>query len=191
MAFLRLQKRLAASVLKCGQKRVWIDPNETSEVALANSRKNIRKLAKDGLIMRRQVHTHSRARAKAWHLAQQKGRHLGKGRRKGASNARMPSMLLWMRRTRVLRRLLRRYRDSRKIDRTMYHRMYAAAKGNQYKNKNVLIETIHKEKAEVKREKELEQQRQARREKNTARKEKRLARKLEQQGETTEGKTVQ
>lgn len=39
MAFLRLQKRLAATVLKCGKKRVWIDPNETSEVALANSSK--------------------------------------------------------------------------------------------------------------------------------------------------------
>jgi len=36
---LRLQKRLAASVLKCGKKRVWIDPNETNEVKLANSRK--------------------------------------------------------------------------------------------------------------------------------------------------------
>lgn len=41
MAFLRLQKRLAAAVLKCGKKRVWIDPNETSEVALANSSKNL------------------------------------------------------------------------------------------------------------------------------------------------------
>ena len=39
MAFLRLQKRLAAAVLKCGKKRVWIDPNETNEVALANSSK--------------------------------------------------------------------------------------------------------------------------------------------------------
>ena len=38
MAFLRLQKRLAAAVLKIGKRRVWIDPNETSEVALANSR---------------------------------------------------------------------------------------------------------------------------------------------------------
>jgi large subunit ribosomal protein L19e len=38
MAFLRLQKRLAASVLKVGKRRVWIDPNETAEVALANSR---------------------------------------------------------------------------------------------------------------------------------------------------------
>lgn len=37
MAFLRLQRRLAAKVLKCGRNRVWIDPNETKEVALANS----------------------------------------------------------------------------------------------------------------------------------------------------------
>ena len=39
MAFLRLQRRLAATVLKCGRNRVWIDPNEQSEVALANSSK--------------------------------------------------------------------------------------------------------------------------------------------------------
>lgn len=62
MATLRLQRRLAASVLKCGRKRVWIDPNETSEVALANSRKNIRKLYHDGIIMKRHVAMHSRSR---------------------------------------------------------------------------------------------------------------------------------
>jgi|TARA_B110000285_G_scaffold198008_1_gene230110 large subunit ribosomal protein L19e len=39
MAFLRLQKRLAATVMKCGQKRVHIDPTEVNEVKLANSRK--------------------------------------------------------------------------------------------------------------------------------------------------------
>merc|ERR1712210_396013 len=91
MAFLRLQKRLAATVLKVGKKRVWIDPNETNEVALANSRKNIRKLVKDRLIMRRQVTMHSRSRAKAWALQKRKGRHAGKGRRKGSKNARMPA----------------------------------------------------------------------------------------------------
>lgn len=35
---LRLQKRLASSVLCCGKKKVWLDPNETNEIANANSR---------------------------------------------------------------------------------------------------------------------------------------------------------
>ena len=38
MVLLKVQKRLAAAVLKCGKRKVWIDPNETSEVSTANSR---------------------------------------------------------------------------------------------------------------------------------------------------------
>lgn len=39
MVSLRLQKRLAASVLKCGERKVWLDPNEINEISMANSRK--------------------------------------------------------------------------------------------------------------------------------------------------------
>jgi len=38
MVSLKLQKRLAASVLHCGKRKVWLDPNETSEISMANSR---------------------------------------------------------------------------------------------------------------------------------------------------------
>jgi large subunit ribosomal protein L19e len=53
MTNLRLQKRLAASVLGCGKRRVWLDPNEAQEIGVANSRQNIRKLIKDGLVIRK------------------------------------------------------------------------------------------------------------------------------------------
>merc|ERR1712178_333854 len=54
MVSLKLQKRLAASVLKCGQRKIWLDPNEVNEISMANSRLNIRKLAKDGLASKSQ-----------------------------------------------------------------------------------------------------------------------------------------
>ncbi|ELW71549.1 60S ribosomal protein L19 [Tupaia chinensis] len=52
MSMLRLQKRLAPSVLRCGKKKVWLDPNETNEIANTNSRQQIRKLIKDGLYLK-------------------------------------------------------------------------------------------------------------------------------------------
>lgn len=38
MVSLKLQKRLSASVLKCGKGKVWLDPNEGNDIAMANSR---------------------------------------------------------------------------------------------------------------------------------------------------------
>jgi large subunit ribosomal protein L19e len=53
---------LAASVLKCGKKKVWLDPNETAEIGNANSRQNIRKLIKDSFIVRKPHTIHSKSR---------------------------------------------------------------------------------------------------------------------------------
>lgn len=110
------------------------------------------------------------------------GRHTGHGKRRGTKDARMPQKVLWMRRQRVLRRLLRKYREAKKITKDIYNHFYLASKGNQFKNKSVLIESIHKMKQEKIREKQLEEQKEARRLKNTVRKEKRIAKKLEQLG---------
>ncbi|GFP89891.1 60S ribosomal protein l19-2 [Phtheirospermum japonicum] len=54
---------------------------------------------------------------------------------------------------RLLQCLIRKYQESMKIDKHMYHDMYMEVKGNIFKNNCVLIESIHKSKAKKAREK--------------------------------------
>ena len=148
MVSLRLQKRLAASVLDCGRRKVWLDPNEVNDISMANSSEfllslllpqfgtactaftipvpasrslqqackrpitrqsadfcrlraprpcpascllaslsvqpwlagqNIRKLIKDGFVIRKPQKIHSRSRARTAQEAKAKGRHTGPG----------------------------------------------------------------------------------------------------------------
>ena len=144
MVNLRLQRRLSASILKVGAKRVWMDPNEVNAIAIANSRKAVRKLIKDNFIFKKKISMHSRQRARLRKAEVRQGRHTGLGKRRGAAEARMPQKVLWIRRQRTLRRLLKKYRESKKIDKHLYHQLYLACKANQYKSKKNLADAVEK-----------------------------------------------
>jgi len=73
-------------------------------------------------------------------------------------------------------------RDAKKIDKYIYHQLYLLSKGNQFKNKRVLIETIHSMKSEKNKEKALAEQAEARKSRARDRNERRANRKPVPQG---------
>lgn len=90
MVTLRSQRRLAASVLKCGKNRVWFESETLDKIGTANSRAHIRTLVKNLVIRKRNVEVHSRFRALKRLSEKRKGRHMGIGKRRGCADARMP-----------------------------------------------------------------------------------------------------
>ncbi|MHC1631352.1 MAG: 50S ribosomal protein L19e [Methanotrichaceae archaeon] len=131
-----IQKRLAASVLKVGKSRVWInpDPDAAGEIADAITREDIRGQIEAENIKAVPKKGNSRARYRIRAAKRAYGHKKGYGRRKGAKGARTPKKELWMTKIRALRRTLKDLRDEGQIDRHNYRMLYRKAKGGEYRS---------------------------------------------------------
>ena len=128
------QKRIVASVLKCGVNRVWFDPARLSDIENAISREDLRALITDGAIKARQKKGVSRGRARARIAQRSYGNRKGPGKRKGAAGARRPSKTAWVQKIRAIRKVLVELRTAGTIDRHMYRILYRKAAGGQFRS---------------------------------------------------------
>ncbi|MEM0134833.1 MAG: 50S ribosomal protein L19e [Thermoplasmatales archaeon] len=139
MATLSPQKRMAASILKAGKSRIWMDTKSIDDIAEAVTRDDIRKLIKRNVIQKRTAKGNSRARFKIAKAQRNKGRRKGQGSRKGTKNARDPRKRKWVRSIRSMRNALKEMRDSGKITPTDYRVFYKKIKGGALRSKNALL----------------------------------------------------
>jgi large subunit ribosomal protein L19e len=129
---------MAASILKCGRNRIWMDPDRIEEIAKAVTRDDMAILIHGGAITSMQKHGVSNGRKKYALNQRQKGRRTGQGSRKGAKYARLPRKEHWIRTIRPIRTYLKQLRDEKKIDAHTYRVYYRKAKGGVFRNKQHL-----------------------------------------------------
>ena len=141
---LKNQRRMAASILGCGENRVWIsrDPKFEEYLDGAITRGDVRKLIAFNVVQMRPARGISRGR---FHYAQSqraKGRRGGQGSRKGAKKARNPKKARWIRVVRPLRARLAQLRAEGRLDPATYRTFYARTKGGMFKNKAHLEQAL-------------------------------------------------
>ena len=135
---IKIQKRLAARILKCSENDIWLDPNRLEEIKEAITKVDLRSLIKDSAIMAKRITGISNFRAKKKRLQKSKGRQRGAGSIKGGKNARLRGKTAWMGRIRVQRGFLKNLRDKKAIDLKSYRSLYMKSKGGFFRSKRHL-----------------------------------------------------
>ena len=132
---LRIQKRLAARILKCSKNDVWLDSGRLDEIKEAITKADLRGLISSGVVTKRRVLNTSKFWARARKTQKIKGKQKGFGSRKGKKTARgIAPKRIWMNKIRLQRGFLKSLRDTDMISTTDYHELYMKSKGGFFRS---------------------------------------------------------
>jgi large subunit ribosomal protein L19e len=132
---LKIQRRLAAGLLKCSENRIVFDNTRLEDIKEAITKADIKSLIANKVITRRPLVGTSRARARVRKKQKRKGKRRGLGSRKGTKTARLPKKKAWVIKIRVQRALIRLLREKGVITTQGYHELYNKAKGGFFRSK--------------------------------------------------------
>ncbi len=132
---LKIQKRLAADVFGCSEKRIRFDTERLDEVKESITKADIKSLIKDKAIYRVPEKSVSRVRARKIQKQKSKGKMRGAGSKKGKKTARSPRKDSWMIKIRAQRVLLKLLKDSDIITKEIYRTLYKKAQGGFFRSR--------------------------------------------------------
>lgn len=142
---LRMQRKVAARILKCGMSRVWFDPVRLPDVEEAITTGDIRRLIKDGVIKAVPKRGISRSRKLKIMMQKRKGRRKGIGSRKGRAGSRTEKKKTWVNKIRSQRVLLKELRTSGRIEKRAFRDIYRMCKSGFFRSRSHLLSYLEKE----------------------------------------------
>jgi large subunit ribosomal protein L19e len=132
---LKIQKKLAASCLKCSQKRVRFDTQRLDEIKESITKADIKSLIADKAIYEIPKRGVSRVRARKIQVQKSKGKMRGPGSRKGKKTARSPKKRTWINKIRSQRTLLRSLKENEIVTKDIFRNLYRKAQGGFFRSK--------------------------------------------------------
>ncbi|QQG39241.1 MAG: 50S ribosomal protein L19e [Candidatus Woesearchaeota archaeon] len=132
---LRVQRRIAASVLGVGLKKVRFDPERLNDIKEAITKSDIRSLISNKVIIAKQDKGTSKFRVRKIKLQKRKGRRKGQGSRKGTFKARTDIKSVWISRLRIQRAFIRNLKEKNLITSKDYKTLMLKAKGGFFRSK--------------------------------------------------------
>ena len=138
MVELKIQRRLAAHIMKCAPEKVRFDTESLTDIKESITKLDVRGLIDRGIISQKVVNGSSRVRARKILVQKRKGLRKGQGSRKGTANARSDKKIEWMNKIRKLREFLKNLRDKELITKPDYRGLLKKAKGGFFRSQRHL-----------------------------------------------------
>lgn len=139
MKTLALQKRLAASALKVGINKVWLDPDRIDKIKEAITRADIETLIKEGVIKKRPKIGIKRRAGRLRQLRKRKGRRRGAGKKKKFLKKKKKN---YVNRIRKLRSYIKELKERKIIDNEQAAKLRKLAKAGVIKSRKEIDERI-------------------------------------------------
>ena len=135
---LKVQKRLAAQILKCSQKRILFDEQSLDHIKEAITKRDIKSLIADKIIIAKPARGISKVRTHIQKKQKRKGLQKGAGSRKGNPTARYNKKKRWVNYIRVQREFLQELKKKSLITNQTFTEALSKAKGGFFRNKKHL-----------------------------------------------------